>query len=461
MRYFPLFIDTRSTSVLVIGGGPKAAAKLRLLLKTEAQIEVISENITVDVQRLLDPRRLMWTKRSAVLNDVIGRRLVYIATDDGADNVKLIAAARAASALVNVVDDRQASDFLTPAIVDRDPVVVAIGTEGTAPSLARSIKAQFEATLSPHLGTLARIAGRQRVRRSAEGLRRFFAGVGERALIESGEAEAARLLRAFVDEQTAPTVPPAGRVALVGAGPGDPELLTLKARKRLDEADVVLYDRLVAPAVLDLARREATLIEVGKTPAGPAWKQEDINARMIEAARAGAFVVRLKSGDPLVFGRADEEIDALETAGIAYEIVPGVSAAFAAAAAGGFSLTKRGRNRAISFLTAHDAEGFAEHDWRALARPGEAFAIYMGVRGARFVQGRLLIHGASADTPVSAIENASRPNQKIVAGTLGQLPDLLKQHRIEGPAIIFVGLAPRAALAAIDDRATLALPIGA
>ena len=147
MRYFPLFIDTRSTSVLVIGGGPKAAAKLRLLLKTEAQIEVISENITVDVQRLLDPRRLMWTKRSAVLNDVIGRRLVYIATDDGADNVKLIAAARAASALVNVVDDRQASDFLTPAIVDRDPVVVAIGTEGTAPSLARSIKAQFEATL--------------------------------------------------------------------------------------------------------------------------------------------------------------------------------------------------------------------------------------------------------------------------------------------------------------------------
>ncbi|MSO74251.1 MAG: uroporphyrinogen-III C-methyltransferase [Alphaproteobacteria bacterium] len=460
MRYFPLFMDTRGLSVLVVGGGAKAAAKLRLLLKTEAQIEVISESIIPEIEALSVTGRLRLTARFAVANDVLGRDIVYIASQSQTENIELAAAARAAGALVNMVDNREASDILTPAIVDRDPVVIAIGTEGTAPLLARSIKADLEAAVSPRLGTLARIAGRYRGRTTPRGLRQFFAGAGERTLEKSGEIEAERLLNALADgtEAGATSI---GRVALVGAGPGDPELLTLRARKRLDEADVVLYDRLVAPAIIELARREATLIEVGKTPFGPAWSQAEINATMIEAARGGAFVVRLKSGDPLVFGRADEEIGALEAAGIAYDIVPGISAAFAAAAAGGFSLTKRGRNRTISFLTAHDTEGFAEHDWRALARPGEAFAIYMGVRGARFVQGRLLIHGASSDTPVSVVENASRPDQKIVAGTLGRLADLLKRNHIAGPAIIFVGLAPRAVRRAIDDRTDLALPIGA
>lgn len=457
MRYFPIFVDTRCASVLVVGGGTKAASKLRLLLKTEAQIEVIAPEILPEIAAWSGAGRLRWTSRSAVTSDVVGRRLVYVAAESSIDTVELAAAARAVGALVNVVDDREASDILTPAIVDRDPVVVAIGTEGTAPSLARGIKANLEAALSPRLGTLARIAAKNRRLVTPSGLRRFFGGAGERALVEAGDANAERALL----EETETCGAAIGRVALVGAGPGDPELLTLKARKRLDQANVVLYDRLVAPAILEFARREARLIDVGKTPSGPAWSQADINAAMIEAARGGGLVVRLKSGDPLVFGRADEEIDALEAAGIAYEIVPGISAAFAAAAAGGFSLTKRGRNRTISFLTAHDTEGFAEHDWRALARPGEAFAIYMGVRGARFAQGRLRIHGASSDTPVSVIENASRPNQKIASGTLGRLANLLKDNGIAGPAIIFVGLAPRAALAALDETAEAKLRIGA
>ena len=433
---------------------------------------MVSSKISPEIEALVDAGRVIWIKRDFVARDAAGRRLVYIAIDSPIEKDRVAKAARAAGALVNVVDDREASDVLTPAIVDRDPVVIAIGTEGTAPVLARTIKADLDSLLSPRLGTLARIAGASRGRASVGGralrmvLGGFFDQTGERALNEAGEAGAERALNALLNESTALT----GWVALVGAGPGDPELLTLKARKRLDQADVVLHDRLVDPAILELARREATLIDVGKTPAGLAWRQDDINAAMIEAARNGAFVVRLKSGDPLVFGRADEEIDALVAAGIAYEIVPGISAAFAAAAAGGFSLTRRGRNRTISFLTAHDTEGFAEHDWRALARPGEAFAIYMGVRGARFVQGRLLVHGAAADTPVSVVENASRPNQKIAAGTLGRLSDLLKENCIAGPAIIFVGLAPRSASAwratrpahaAIDDAAQIALPIGA
>ncbi|MGD9536230.1 MAG: siroheme synthase CysG [Alphaproteobacteria bacterium] len=466
MRYFPLFIDTRNAAAVVIGGGDMAEAKLRLLLKTDAQIRVIAQEATSQIQAWAAQGRLVWSRHALTGRDLDGARLVYVATGSPAEDRRIAEAARAAGALVNVTDDREASNALTPAIVDRDPVVVAIGTEGSAPVLTRLIKGRLEAWFSPRLGALARIAARRRDKTLAfppadrrAALRRFFEGAGEHALYDRGDAAATALLDELLDEAQAHR--PDGRVALVGAGPGDPELLTLKARKRLDTADVVLHDRLVDPAILELARREAKLIEVGKTPDGPAWCQDQINAAMIEAARAGAFVVRLKGGDPLVFGRADEEIEALEAAGIDYEIVPGITAAVAAAAAARFSLTRRGRNKAISFLTAHDARGFAEHDWRGLARPGEAFAIYMGVRGARFVQGRLLIHGASAATPVTIVENASRPDQKLVAGTLGRLTELLAEAGIGGPAIIFVGLTPRAALAATEDIATAALTIGA
>jgi len=237
----------------------------------------------------------------------------------------------------------------------------------------------------------------------------------------------------------------AGRTIIVGAGPGDPELLTLKARRALHEADVVLYDRLVDPRILELARREAELIEVGKTPGGPAWKQDDINAAMIENVRAGAVVIRLKSGDPMVFGRADEELDALDDAGIRWEVVPGITSASAAAASAGRSMTRRGRNQAISFLTAHEAQGYAEHDWRALAQPGKALAIYMGLRAARFVQGRLLLHGASPETPVTIIENASRTDEKQISASLADMAERISEAGIAGPAIIFIGLPARRA----------------
>jgi uroporphyrin-III C-methyltransferase/precorrin-2 dehydrogenase/sirohydrochlorin ferrochelatase len=445
MRYFPLFVDLDGASVLVIGGGDKAVAKLRLLLKTDATLDVVAPDASDEIARFAAEGRVRWTRRAFAPEDAAGRRLIYVATEDSARDRAIAEMARAASPLVTVVDDREASSALTPAIVDRDPLVVAIGTEGAAPLLARRIKADIEAQLSPNLGALARLASRRRpmarwfgADRFKAALRRFFDGAGESALARDGERGAERLLDTLLasDEQ-----PAAGHVALIGAGPGDPELLTLKARKRLDQADVVLYDRLVDPRVLELARREALLIEVGKQPEGSAWAQDDINALMIEHARAGAFVARLKSGDPLVFGRADEEIAALDAAGIAYEIVPGVTAAVAAAASARVSLTRRGRNQAISFLTARDAKGLAEHDWKSLARPGQAVAIYMGVGSARFVQGRLMLHGARADTPITIVENASRPDEKIVTGTLANLTELLARHAIAGPAIIFVGLA--------------------
>ena len=232
---------------------------------------------------------------------------------------------------------------------------------------------------------------------------------------------------------------------LVGTGPGDPELLTLKARRLLHEADVVIHDRLVPAAVLELARREATIVEIGKTAYGPSWKQDDINALMVRHARAGATVVRLKGGDPAIFGRLDDEIEALEAAGIGFAVVPGVTSASAAAAAIGQSLTRRGRNSSFRVLTGHDVDGFAEHDWRELARPGATAAVYMGVKAATFLRGRLLMHGAAATTPVTAVENASRPGQRVIATTLIDLPRAFDEAAPEGPVMILYGLEPRAA----------------
>ncbi|MEI4231517.1 uroporphyrinogen-III C-methyltransferase [Roseovarius sp. D22-M7] len=253
------------------------------------------------------------------------------------------------------------------------------------------------------------------------------------------------------------THPAAGHVAFVGAGPGDPELLTLKAWRALQTADVVIHDRLVSRAILDLAHPAARLVNAGKQGFGPAMPQAEIDALIVRHARAGAQVVRLKGGDPTVFGRLDEEIDAVAEAGLAWEVVPGITAASASVAAIGQSLTKRGRNTAVRFLTGHDMQGFADHDWRALARPGEVAAIYMGKKSARFIQGRLIMHGADRTTPVTVIENASLPSQRVLSTTLDRLPADLDAAAPAGPALTFLGLAPRAAEAAlVQSREELA-----
>ncbi len=470
MRHFPLFRDLRGRRVIVSGGGETAAAKLRLLLKTEATLIVYAADPAEDVARWAAEGRLRLVRRRLEEGDALCAALVYGANDDAAEDARAAAIGRRAGALANIVDNLDASDFITPAIVDRDPLVVAIGTEGAAPVLARRVKAEVEERLSPTLGVLARIG--QGFRHAAEALpmgrarRRFWARyydeAGPRALAEGGETAAAatlpRLLAESLEEKAEE-----GRVFIVGAGPGDPELMTLKARRLLHEADVVIHDRLVPAAIIELARREATIVEVGKIPGGPSWRQEDINAVMVEHAAGGANVVRLKSGDPGVFGRLDEEMDALDAAGVDFEVVPGVTSAAAAAASIRASLTRRGRNKSFRFLTGQDVDGFAEHDWKALAAPGAAAAVYMGVRAARFLQGRLMLHGADAATPVTAVENASRPDQKVVAASLDRLPEALAEAGVTGPAILFVGLAPRGAAAALEriEPSTLSLALAA
>lgn len=451
MKHFPIFVAVEGRRIVVSGGGDAALAKLRLLRKTEARISVFAEDPIREVEALAETGRITLIRRPLDKGDALCAVLFYAANDDDAEDARAVSLARADGALANWVDNLEESAFITPAIVDRDPVTVAIGTEGAAPVLARSIKAELEERLPAGLGTLARIG--KAFRKRVEGLplgraRRafwseFYFNAGPRAQAEGeGAIEPAleRLLAAHMRVEDAP-----GRVSFVGAGPGDPDLLTLKARKALDVADVVITDRLVTPEILELARREAKIIDAGKEGFGPSVTQDEINALIVEHAREGAHVVRLKSGDATVFGRLDEEIDACSDAGIAYDIVPGITAASAAVASIGQSLTKRNRNSSVRFLTGHDMRGFAEHDWRDLAKPGAVAAVYMGKKSARFVQGRLLMHGAGGTTPVTVIENASRADQRVLATDINAMADDIASAGMTGPALTFIGLAPRAA----------------
>jgi len=429
MKHFPIFLAVEDRRIVVSGGGEAATAKLRILLKTGARIDVFATDPAPGIEKWAADGSIALTRRTLLPGDVSGAALFYAANENEAEDARVAGIARSEEALVNVVDNLEASQFITPAIVDRDPVTVAIGTEGAAPVLARAIKTHLEEKLPPFLGALARIG--KSFREKAASLpfgrkrREFWADyyfrTGPRAL-ETGGTEAVVPALSDLLEHHLQDESRKGRVDLVGAGPGDPELLTLKARKALDEADAIIYDRLVAPEILELARREAVLLDAGKEGFGNHTPQEEIHKSMVAFARKGLHVVRLKSGDPAVFGRLDEEVAALEAANVAWRIVPGITAASAAAAGIGQSLTRRRRNSSIRLLTGHDAKGFAEHDWRRLARPGEVAAIYMGKKSARFIQGRLMMFGADPATPVTAMENASRPSQRTVATTLHELP---------------------------------------
>ena len=462
MNHFPIFLALDGRRVLVVGGGAAAVAKLRLLLKTTAHVNVVSERPDPEIVAWAECGRLTLHVRAQVPGDALCCPIAYACHEDPDRDAAALRMAAADGALVNVVDDLANSQFITPAIVDRDPVTVAIGTEGTAPVLARKIKADLEARLPAATGLLARTA--KGFRRLAEALpmgaarRRFWTAyyddAGPRAV--AAGTDPADALRGLLDDHLAQAARP-GHVDLVGAGPGDPELLTLKARNALDRADVVIHDALVPPAILELARREATIVAAGKRGFGPSTPQVEIDALMVAHAASGAHVVRLKGGDPTVFGRLDEEIEALEAAGLSYAVVPGITAASASVAAIGQSLTRRGRNAGVRLLTGHDVSGFADQDWRALARAGEVAAIYMGKRAARWIQGRLLMHGADPATSVTLVENASRPDQRVIATTLGALADAV--DGVDGPALILFGLAPRGAPARVRPvAATVAAP---
>ncbi|MFK7762810.1 MAG: siroheme synthase CysG [Roseobacter sp.] len=449
MDHFPVFIRVHGRRIVLSGGGEAALAKLRLLLKTSAHITVFAQNPDAQIISWAKAGSVTLVHRAMAPGDALCAALFYAADEDDAEDARTSAIARADGALVNIVDNLEDSQFITPAIVDRDPVTIAIGTEGAAPVLARAIKADLEARLPTEMGPLARIG--KSFRKMAESLpfgrarrdfwRAYYFENGPET-IKKGETAVREGLTALLSEHLDRKARP-GHVHFVGAGPGDPDLLTMKARRLLDEADVVIHDRLISAPILELARREAVMIDAGKEGFGPSMSQSDINALIVEHTRNGAQVVRLKSGDATVFGRLDEEIDAVDAAKLAWSIVPGITSASAAVASIGQSLTKRQRNASVRFLTGHDMKGFADHDWQTLARPGEVAAIYMGKKSARFIQGRLLMHGANRHTAVTVVENASRPDERVLATTLDALPAALAAADMTGPALTFYGLSPR------------------
>ncbi len=464
MRYFPAFLDLLDRPSLLVGGGEPAARKLRLLLKAGARVAVVAPRVTPEIEALAAAGKIALDRRDFRADDVTGRALVVGATGLDAVDRSVAQAAGAAGLPVNVVDRPDLSTFIVPAIVDRGPVVIGISTSGTSPVLARRLRAAVEALLPSRLGRLAKFADSFRSAVAANvpagGTRRvfweaFFDGPVARRVLDGDEGTAREAMLSLVNRpvvnRPGPDRAPEGSVAIVGAGPGDPDLLTLRALAVLQGADVIVHDRLVGPEILDRARRDAERIFVGKAKGDHSAGQDEINALLLDQARAGKQVVRLKGGDPFVFGRGGEEADYLRRHGIAVEVVPGITAAAGCAAAAGIPLTHRGLAQAVTFVTGHGADGEPDVDWAALARLGHTLAIYMGLSNGGAIARRLMAHGLSPATPAAVVEKGTLPDQRIAVGTLGTLEALMREDGIEGPALILigevVGLADVAALA--------------
>ncbi len=443
---FPAFLDLRNRPVLVVGGGTVARRKIEALLPTGAKVRVGAPALDADVAE--------WVASGQVthldgrfdptwLDDVW---LVIAATDEPETNRAVAEAAQTRRLWANVVDDAPLCSFQVPARIERGPLQIAISSGGGAPMLARHLRERLETELDESLGTLGNllVKHRRRIRARVPDTstrRRFFDTVLHsdiQSLLRRGDADAAETALLTMIEHYA-DVQPEGRVALVGAGPGDAGLLTLRGLRLLNEADVILHDRLVSTEVLDLARRDAERIEVGKEAGHHHVPQEQIHALMLEHARAGKRVVRLKGGDGFIFGRGGEELEFLRAHSIGYEVVPGITAALACAAYAGIPLTHRDHAQSVRFVTAHAKEENDGLDWACFAREKQTLAFYMGMSGLERVRARLLAHGRSASTPCALVENGSRPEQRVVIGTLDDLPALARRHEVRSLAVLFIG----------------------
>jgi uroporphyrin-III C-methyltransferase/precorrin-2 dehydrogenase/sirohydrochlorin ferrochelatase len=445
MKTFPMFLQMQDRRVIILGGGEQAAQKCRLILKTDAMITVFALSLDPELADLHAKGRIEWVNDAITPTDLQGAALVFVATGCVGTDVCLHMLAKEAGATVNVVDQPDLCDALTPSIVDRSPVVVAIGTEGTAPVLARQIKTQLEEILEPRLGDLAALAGRLRDRASARLAPRarrdlwrwVFAGPVRRTHTKGGEREAARMIKHAIDTAGF-GVEAKGSVALVGAGPGSKDLITLRGVQRLQEADVIYYDRLIDPEILDLARRDAERVYVGKAPGCHHWPQEKISGVLLAAARQGKRVVRLKCGDPGVFARGAEEVDVLEAAGIDFEIVPGVTAASAASAALGGFLTERGKCDTLVLATGQSKEAGKRPDWVKILHPGTRVALYMGVGSAAHIAQALAEAGLEGKISIDIVSRAQQADEVIARCNAATLVETIKSKSISNPAILFL-----------------------
>ena len=444
LSVFPAFFRVEGRIAAVFGNGDEAFAKVRLLLNTQAKVVAFVQAPEADYHAFLIANRIEAVRGDFSPDQVKGATLVFAATGDAEADRGIVDAARAERIPANAVDQPDYCDFYTPALVNRAPVAVAIGTEGAGPVLAQMIRAQIDQMLSPSLGKLAELA--TRFRKPVEHLvprgvarrifwRQFFSGPVADAVnaghAAQAEQAADQLLRSSREVE--------GRVWLVGAGPGAEDLLTLRAQRVMMEADVIVYDALVPQAIVDMGRRDAERLSVGKRKGCHSKSQEEINDLLVQLGRERKRVVRLKSGDPLVYGRAGEEMAALRAAGIAYEIVPGITSAFAAAADFELPLTLRGVASSLVFTTGHDLTGDVLPDWASLAVSGATIAVYMGRTVAASVAGRLMQAGLPPETTVAVTEKACRRDRRLMHGILRDLPDLESRDELSGPVMVIIG----------------------
>ena len=445
MDIFPISLKLQQQPCLIVGGGHIAYRKAVLLAKAGAALHVISPDIDANLLEIVEQSGGQYTKAAYgsgfALRDY---RLVIAATDDKAVNQAVFEACEAENILVNSVDDPPHCRFMVPAIIDRSPLVVSIATNGASPVLSRQIRTQLEASIPHGMGKLADFSGKWRAAVKAKienpDERRIFwedlyASPLKEQVFNGNAAEADRLIEQALIEWKQPK----GEVYLVGAGPGDPELLTLKALRLMQQADVVIYDRLVSAPIMELCRRDAEKIYVGKARSNHAVSQDGINALLVKYASEGKRVCRLKGGDPFIFGRGGEEIQELFAAGIAFQVVPGITAASGCSAYAGIPLTHRDYAQSVRFLTGHLKEGSPELPWNELVYQNQTLVLYMGLVGLEKICENLIAHGQRPDMPVALVSKGTTPEQKVVVGTLADIASKVAEHQIQAPTLTIIG----------------------
>jgi len=445
MDFLPLFHKLQNRRVLVVGGGEIALRKARLLADAGATLRVVSPDVGRELCQLVEHGAGELVLRGYQAEDLNGVSLVIAATDDVPLNAQISEQAQAIGIPVNVVDAPALCSVIFPAIVDRSPLIVAVSSGGDAPVLARLIRAKIETWIPATYGQLAGLAKifRAQVKNlfpDVQQRRVFWEDVFQGQIAESAFAGKLGEARRLLEEKINGAAPQAlGEVYLVGAGPGDPDLLTFRALRLMQQADVVLYDRLVAPAIVELCRRDAERIYVGKRRADHAVPQEQINQRLIDLAKSGKRVLRLKGGDPFIFGRGGEEIEQLAAHGIPFQVVPGITAASGCSAYAGIPLTHRDHAQSVRFVTGHLKDGSADLPWSELVASSQTLVFYMGLVGLPTICKQLVAHGRAASTPAALIQQGTTENQRVFTGTLANLPDLVARHEVHAPTLVIVG----------------------
>jgi uroporphyrin-III C-methyltransferase/precorrin-2 dehydrogenase/sirohydrochlorin ferrochelatase len=446
MEHLPIFLSVKGQYCVVVGGGEIATRKVTLLLRAGAQVQVIAPELCHNLSKLRDEGRIEHLARSYEPGDIDDAYLAIAATDREDINHLVAQAGRNMQIPVNVVDHPEDGSFIMPSIIDRSPVIAAVSTSGASPVLARLIRSRLESLIPAGYGRLGELAGRfrERVKQTfadPADRRRFWdrvlqGNVAERVF--SGHMQEAEVL---MEQElgNGPIQPGMGEVYLVGGGPGDPDLLTLRALRLMQQADVVVYDRLVAKAVLDMTRSDAERIYVGKERDNHAMRQEEINQLLADLAKQGKRVVRLKGGDPFIFGRGGEEIDTLASQGVPFQVVPGITAAAGCASYAGIPLTHRDYAQSVTFVTGHLKDNTMNLNWAQLAQPNQTVVFYMGLKGLPVISRELQAHGMPGSTPAALVQQGTTHKQRVFTATVATLPELVEREKPKPPTLIMVG----------------------